>query len=367
MPRAVAETETPDWGLVMIVKDGLKDDLVSCLESLRPVVGWWTVVDTGSTDGTQDKVREVMKGVPGRLYEEPFVNFGSARSRAFAHAYGKARWLIATDADMTWRVEAGYLPDPGKEAYLVEMGNNGVFRWKLPLILRGDVLWRSVGAVHEYTAREDGFGYDTGDAHPHITITYPEKADAEKPLWQLSMLNEEYAKDPDNARTVFYRAQCLRETGDLAESRKMYLRRSEMGGYDSEVYYSRFQAATLVPEWPERFVELLSVWEYRPHRLEALAVLCRELNSRDQHRTVWKLTSELIGADGVIPPTTDVGFVHYNCWDWNVPFERSIAAWWVGEYAEGRAICERLLADPRLPEDLRAATVRNLAEFPQVS
>ena len=144
----------------------------------------------------------------------------------------------------------------------------------------------------------------------------------------------------------------------------MYLRRAEMGGYDSEVYYANFQAATLIPEWPERLVELLKVWEYRTHRLEALAVLCRELNARDQHRTVWALTGSVYAPDGTIPPTTDVGFVHYNCWDWNIPFERSIAAWWVGEYAEGRRLCEQLLADPKLPADIRAAVESNLALYP---
>ena len=353
----------PTWGLVMIVKDGLKDDLRSCLTSLRPVVGWWTVVDTGSTDGSQDVVREIMAGVPGELHEEPFENFGSARSRAFAHAHGHADWLFATDADMTWTVEPGYVPDPANDAYLVEMGNGGPFRWKLPLILRGTVAWKSVGAVHEYTARADDSGYVTGDAHPHVTITYPERADAAKPLWQLSMLDEEYAKDPDNPRTVFYRAQCLREVGRYAESREMYLKRATQGGYDSEVYYANFQAATLIAEWPERFVELLKVWEYRPHRLEALAMVCRDLNARDQHRTVWALTSSVY-VDGTIPPTTDVGFVHYNCWDWNIPFERSIAAWYVGEFTEGRRLCERLLADPALPPDMRTQVAANLALFP---
>lgn len=353
----------PTYGLVMIVKDGHKDDLVSCLESLRPVVGAWTIVDTGSTDGTQATVRKIMRGVPGHLYEEPFENFGSARSRAFAHAHGTARWLFATDADMTWRVEPGYVPGDEHEAYLVEMGNGGPFRWKLPLILSGRVEWRSIGAVHEYTARADGSGYTTGDAHPHVRMTYPERVDPDKPAWQLSILEAEYAKDPDNARTVFYRAQCLRETGNYAEARRMYLRRAEMGGYDAEVFYSRFQAATLLPTWPERLEELLRVWEYRPSRLEPLAVICRELNAAGQHRTVWALTSAVYDAHGELPPPEDVGFVHHNCWEWNVHFERSIAAYYVGAHGEGRRLCERLIEDRRVPEDVRAATLRNLAFY----
>ena len=52
--------------------------------------------------------------------------------------------------------------------------------------------------------------------------------------------------------------------------------------------------------------ELLAVYEYRPHRMEALAVICRDLNATDHHRTVWALTSAVY-VNGEIPPTTDVG------------------------------------------------------------
>jgi glycosyltransferase involved in cell wall biosynthesis len=98
------------FGLVMIVKDEA-ERIGPCLASLRPVLRNWTVLDTGSTDGTQDIVRAALEGIPGKLYEDEFVNFGSARSRAFALARGTADWLLASDADMFWEIDADWKPD----------------------------------------------------------------------------------------------------------------------------------------------------------------------------------------------------------------------------------------------------------------
>ena len=56
----------------MIVKNGnplLKNTLIA----IKPYIDRWTILDTGSTDGSQDCVKEVLSGVEGNLYEEPFV------------------------------------------------------------------------------------------------------------------------------------------------------------------------------------------------------------------------------------------------------------------------------------------------------
>jgi len=50
------------------------------LEAAKPFVDTWHVYDTGSQDGTQGIVKEVMDGVPGELHEGPFVDFATARN-----------------------------------------------------------------------------------------------------------------------------------------------------------------------------------------------------------------------------------------------------------------------------------------------
>lgn len=70
-----------------------------CLASVRPLVHHWLVVDTGSTDGTQALVREVMADLPGSLVERPWVDFGHNRSEALALARPRAAFSLVIDAD----------------------------------------------------------------------------------------------------------------------------------------------------------------------------------------------------------------------------------------------------------------------------
>ena len=51
-------------GLVMIVKDEAQSINVT-MASARAHVDYWTLADTGSTDGTQDIIKDVMSPVPG--------------------------------------------------------------------------------------------------------------------------------------------------------------------------------------------------------------------------------------------------------------------------------------------------------------
>lgn len=67
--------------LVMIVKNS-GNVLEETLKSYKPYISSWCILDTGSTDNTKDIIISTLKNIPGKLYEEPFINFSVSRNRA---------------------------------------------------------------------------------------------------------------------------------------------------------------------------------------------------------------------------------------------------------------------------------------------
>jgi hypothetical protein len=287
------------FGLVMIVKDEA-ERIGPCLASLRPVLRNWTVLDTGSTDGTQDIVRAALEGIPGKLYEDEFVNFGSARSRAFALARGTADWLLASDADMFWEIDADWKPDMSMDSYMVEMGSPQ-FSHRLPLVLRGDRPWKSVGAVHEYTCLVNGL-LGKREFTDAVRVTHPgAKWSEERGRWYLELLAPGVAAgDP---RAIFYAAQTHKDLGELPEAMALYERRAMMGGWAEEAAVAAYRA-----------------WEMRPTRLEPLYDAVAALNDHEAFQTAHRLASIKI------EPCTDVLFVHGDVWKWGLRAERDRAA-----------------------------------------
>jgi glycosyltransferase involved in cell wall biosynthesis len=86
--------------LNMIVKDESKI-IKRGLATVKPIIDYWVIVDTGSTDGTQQIIKDFMQDIPGELHERPWKNFAYNRNQALALAKGKADYILFMDADET--------------------------------------------------------------------------------------------------------------------------------------------------------------------------------------------------------------------------------------------------------------------------
>ena len=84
--------------LNMIVKNE-REVIERCLSSVKQLIDYWIIVDTGSTDGTQEVVKKFLKDIPGELHERPWVDFGYNRNEAMKLAEGKTDYLFFIDAD----------------------------------------------------------------------------------------------------------------------------------------------------------------------------------------------------------------------------------------------------------------------------
>src|ERR1700733_8577172 len=146
--------------LNMIVKDETPV-IQRCLESVKPLIDYWVIVDTGSTDGTQEVIREFMKDIPGELHEDVWVDFEYNRNQALALAKNKGDYLFFIDAD-----EKLLLPSPfvklhlDKDGYYITTEYAGTQYKRLQLI-KGDLNWKWEGKIHEVLVSSQAKNIDT--------------------------------------------------------------------------------------------------------------------------------------------------------------------------------------------------------------
>lgn len=343
----------PSICLCMIVKNESKV-IERCLASVRGLIDTWVISDTGSTDGTQDLIRRTLEGIPGELHEEPWVNFGHNRTLNITHARGKADYILLLDADLTIRQDH-QLPRLTADAYMIR--HEGEMEYRIRRLVRGGVAWRYEGVTHEYLTADTAVTQENLDAL--VVVDFADGGSRhDKFERDERLLRGDLQRNPDNARTVFYLAQTLRDMGRMDESVALYERRAAMGGWPEEVYYSLLQVGVLKAEmgdWPGGMDALTRAFEARPTRLEACYELSSRLRARGQYHTAHLFSS--VGLGRTTPD--DVLFLSPWVYQYGMLFEYSITAYWVGDYAASIKACNRLLAMKDLPETYRRSTVSN--------
>lgn len=262
--------------LTMMVKDEAKV-IRECLESALPFIDTWTILDTGSTDGTQDIVQETLLSVPGRLHHGDFVDFGTTRSHLMRLARAEADYLLLLDADTVIEYDKPELPPLALDLYYGTIHQRAI-EFELPIIVRGDKPWRYQGVSHSYLACDDPY---TEETLTGLVVVDKGNVTVEKLRRDLALLSAEHARNPLDARSAFYLAQTYHDLDMVPEAIAMYRLRANLAGWDEETFYARYRLGALLCEhvsFAQGSRELLAAWEMRPQRIEPLRVLAHSAN-----------------------------------------------------------------------------------------
>jgi len=346
--------------LCMIVKNE-HHVLRRCLESVRPLIDQWVIVDTGSTDGTQQLVRDFFHDLPGELAERPWKNFGHNRSEAITLARPRADYLLILDADEF------LAPDPGfqwprllHDAYNFVMDSGGVTYSRMQLV-RTALPWRFEGVLHEYLTCDGNY---TQATMPDIkTIRLLEGARSRDPLTyrkDAAILEEALQHEPANARYMFYLAQSYRDAGESALAIDRYQKRATMGGFAEETWCSLYEAAKLMQatgvSWPVVLDMFLAAFAFRPHRAEPLY----RIGLAYQQHKQYALARLFLAQAMQIPfPTEDLLFVEADVYNFLLPLEYAVASYWLGMHDEAIRVTDTLLNNPTLSSERRDHLLRN--------
>jgi glycosyltransferase involved in cell wall biosynthesis len=346
--------------LTMIVKDEATV-IRRCLDSVRPLIDRWTIVDTGSTDGTQEIIREHMRDLPGTLIERPFVNLAHNRNEAIARAREEADYLFVIDADEVVELVDGFeLPRLEADSYDAEVVYGGCTYLRKQFV-RAALPWRYCGVVHEYLecreARTEAFlpGLWTIPHRDGVRARDPTTYRRDAILLERALIDE-----PDSSRYVFYLAQSYRDAGELELAIRNYERRAAMGGWVEEVWYSLYQVAVLKEllerPWPETMAAYLAAHQLRPDRAEPLFRVGAYYRRREEHHLAHLF---LARAHEIPCPPSDRLFVERLLYGYGIAFEHAVASYHVGDHAGAIDANNRLLRSDVLPAELTEHVVRN--------
>lgn len=346
----------------MIVKNESKL-IERCLESVKPLIDYWVIVDTGSDDGTQDIIKEYMKDIPGELHEKPWINFSHNRNEALHLAKEKGDYLLFIDADDVLSYAPNFRrPILTKDAYYLDIQYGGV-RYSRVHLARSSLNWCWGGAVHEALFCMDPASYDTLQGVKMVIIGGGSRsADPEKYLKDAKILEAEIEKDPENTRNVFYLAQSYRDAGEYELALREYQKRVALGGWwDQEIFWSLYQIGLIqeLLKYPDDLIlkSFYKAFEYRPKRIEPLYQLAHYYRTKEIYFLGYLIAKQAIE---VQEAPTDFLFVEDWIYDYGLLLEYSICAFWIGKYEEAYRINLQLLNRPNLPAHVVDCVQRNM-------
>jgi len=331
------------------------------LDAVSPHIATWVIVDTGSSDGTQDVIRDHMAGlgIPGELHERPWRDFGHNRSEALTLAQGHGDYIWIVDAD-DLVVGTPDFDGLSADTYSLRYGT-GFSYWRRQLF-RDGMPWRYEGVVHEYPACDDPYVEKrlAGNYHIDSRRLGGRNLDPKKYERDRDLLLAEVDRDPDDVRSVFYLAQSYFDLGDYGSARYWYARRAEMGDFPEEVFYSLHRVAEsmshLGAPWPQVQDAYLRAWEFRPTRAEPLYAIAHHYRTEQRHQLGYVFAER---AAQIPLPEDDVLFVNADIYTWRTLDEQAVCASWIGKIGEAFALFQRLLTDGRLPDEHRSRVAAN--------
>jgi len=366
--------------LCMIVKNE-SHIIKECLESMLPYIDRYDITDTGSDDGTPELIKEFMdkNNVPGEVYLSDWKGFGKSRTESLSNCDGKAdyAWVIDADDRILGTFEYPIVMDA--DAYSLRIGRPD-FSWFRNQIFKTGMGWQYKGILHEYAecpnkpAEELRIAkWSTSDyfieartlGARNVGIDPAEKYKNDAEVLNSALTNEDDPNyEPNNVRYQFYLAQSYFDSQQWEKCIEAYQKRIEMGGWEEEVFFSKFRIAVLYAitgrAWPDIKEAYLEAWNYRPSRAEPLYEISKIYRSMDKPKLAFIYAR--LGVE--IPyPENDILFIAKDVYDWKMMDEFSSVAFYAGDFMNGLMATKTILDANKFPEDHRDRITKNYISY----
>jgi tetratricopeptide (TPR) repeat protein len=259
------------------------------LEKNLHYIDRYTIFDTGSSDGTQEIIKDVMKSKKGAVYEELFINFRDSRNRCIELAGTTCEFHVFLDDSYIMcgniRPMLTLLRDDNfGDSYSVKIhsskhdlmyGSNRITKPALGLKYKY--------LIHEVIGPENNKNVSIPYHEMHIEdyySDYMENRTKERKLSDMALLLQGEREEPDDPRYLYYIAQTYTELKDWQKAFEYFTKRinhPKEGFIDekNDCYYERAAIAEvyLNMDWAICHQYYLQHYIADPSRTEALCCI----------------------------------------------------------------------------------------------
>jgi len=347
--------------LNMIVKDE-SQVIERCLNSVKDMIDQWVIVDTGSTDGTQALIKKTLKGIPGTLYERPWVDFEHNRQEALMMAKGRGNYILLIDADEYLEFAA-----PCDTAQLDKDLYQGFVRERLtcsyrPLLIKDTVAWTWKGRVHERIIGPPNYTQAVMPQVVNVSITADGRRsqNPHKYLEDALVLEQMVQEDPQDVCYWYFLGQSYAHAGEYEKAITAFEQCAQRAKHPEVIWFCHYVCIRLRDQGQEDPALMIEAYSKnfmeRPIRLEPLYCAMQHAFRNQDYILAYAMAKFAL----TLPlPLQDVN-THIEHWmyDYGLLCMYADAALNVGQIQEAHTAYLELLKRKSLPEDVQHEIVQ---------
>lgn len=339
---------SPKICLNMIVKNESRV-IVRLFDSVVNLIDGYCICDTGSTDNTVELITEYFrsKGIPGKVVQEPFRDFGYNRTFALqaARSMKDMDYVLLLDADMV--LTGAYmeskenaqqfkslLANNNKDLYYICQGTPTYF-YKNVRIVRNDMEFTYWGVTHEYVSTPPNTTTDSIDNSAlFINDIGDGGSKTDKFERDIRLLKKGLEELPDNDRYTFYLANSYRDAGHPQQAIDTYRKRIQIGGWIEETWQSYYNIGICYKRMGET-EKALNAWlegyDHHPKRIENLYEVIHHYRCNGKNRLAYFYYLLADRSRRQWGASNDYLFLQKDVYDYKIDYELSIIGYYVND------------------------------------
>ena len=330
---------------------------------------YWVICDTGSTDGTQDLIKNYFakKGIRGEVVQHKWRDFGYNRTEALKAAFKKADYILIFDADDSIHGNFVLPPKLSKDFYKLQFGKG--FTYYRPLLITAQKPTSFIGVLHEFLKLNEG-----NPTEENIPGNYYVESGR---LGNRSKAGDKYLKDAlilkaayeEEVRTggdltnryAFYCGQSFKDCGKVDDAIEWYsLVADKLNSWVQERYYSCVTLGHLYKQKgnTEKALEYyLKSDVFDRERKEGVIYACEVLKDKGLHMLVSLLYEKHQNYER---NPRDKLFMHRDIYDDVLEFNAAISYCMGGNIKEGYKLFKEIIMRGIATSGIISVSYKNL-------